>query len=94
MKFDWDPSKAELNWKKHRISFELASTVFDDPVHLSVPDPDHREERWVTIGIAVNIQLLVVVSTDRVNEGGEEIIRIISARKATRKERKSYEERI
>lgn len=94
LKFDWDPLKAELNWKKHGVSFELASTVFDDPIHLSVPDPDHREARWVTIGLAVNTQMLVVVSTDRIGLAGEEIVRIISARKATRKERESYEEGI
>jgi uncharacterized DUF497 family protein len=94
MKFDWDPIKAELNWKKHHVSFELASTVFDDPIHLSIPDPDHREARWVTIGITVNTQFLVVVSTDRINILGEEIVRIISARKATKRERKTYEEGI
>jgi uncharacterized DUF497 family protein len=94
LKFDWDPLKAELNWKKHGVSFELASTVFDDPIHLSVPDPDHREARWITIGSAVNAQILVVVSTDRINMMGEEVIRLISARKATRKERKSYAEGI
>jgi len=95
MKFDWDPAKARANLLKHGVSFTLASTVFDDPVHLSIPDPDWKEEeRWVTIGMASNSQTLVVVHTDRINVKGEEIIRMISARKATRKEKIEYEEGI
>lgn len=95
MKFDWDPEKAKANLSKHRISFVLATTIFDDPVHLSIPDPDWKgEERWVSIGMASNTQTLVVVHTDRLKLKGEEVIRIISARKATRKERKEYEEGI
>lgn len=95
MKFNWDPTKASSNLKKHKVPFELASTVFDDPYHLSVPDPDFRnEERWVTVGMAANTQLLVVVHTDRLIENDLEMVRIISARRATRKERKEYEEGI
>ncbi|PIR22552.1 MAG: hypothetical protein COV44_07355 [Deltaproteobacteria bacterium CG11_big_fil_rev_8_21_14_0_20_45_16] len=95
MKFDWDPEKAKANLSKHKISFALATTVFDDPIHLSIPDPDWKgEERWVSIGMASNTQTLVVVHTDRLRIAEEEVIRIISARKATRKERKEYEERI
>ena len=95
MKFEWDALKGEENRKKHGVSFALATSVFEDPAHLSIPDPQWRgEERWVTIGLALNTQMLVVVHTDRIEVGGREVIRIISARRATRKERRDYEEGI
>jgi len=95
MKFDWDPAKAEENLKKHKVSFEVATTVFDDLLHLSIEDPDsRREKRWVTIGFASTHKTLVVVHTDRLDVDGTEVIRIISARKATRKEKTVYEEGI
>lgn len=95
MLFFWDPEKAERNLKKHGVSFEVAQTVFDDPFHLSVLDVRHRgEERWVTMGQSVLQKMLVVVHTYRVVENHQEIIRIISARRATRKEAKQYEETI
>ena len=94
MLFIWDPDKAETNAKKHGISFDLAVTVFHDPFHLSVLDGKERgEERWVTIGLAADSQTLVVVHLYR-EAGSNELVRIISARKATRKEKKQYEEGI
>jgi uncharacterized DUF497 family protein len=94
MLFEWDPEKNASNIKKHRISFEIAITVFDDPLHLSVLDHKTRhEERWMTIGPAVTGAIIVVVHSYK--ELRElEIIRIISARHATRKEKKQYEEGI
>ncbi len=94
MKYFWDPRKAKSNLKKHRISFELALTVFDDPHHLSSLDTDAgEEERWVTIGVAADCLTLIVIHTYFQGEG-DEVIRIISARKATRAERRQYEEGI
>ncbi len=96
MQFQWDPHKAEKNVRKHGISFELAVTVFDDPLHVSIVDPESsiKEERWVTIGCSMDRRVTLVVHTYRVLEGNEEVIRIISARRATRKEKKDYEEGI
>lgn len=89
MEFEWNPDKAIINIEKHGISFQEASTVFDDPLSVTFPDPSHsiRENRCIIIGVSGFGQLLVVAHTDR-----EENIRIISARKATRKERRFYEE--
>jgi uncharacterized protein len=95
MLFSWDPEKAEQNFAKHKVSFEVAQTVFDDPYHLSLLDSrQHREERWVTIGKAVSTHTVVVVHTYKVLTDNNEFIRIISARRATRKEKKAYEEGI
>lgn len=90
MKFDWDSSKAESNKKKHHVSFELAITVFDDPYALIAPDPKHStlEAREWIIGES-DRGVLVVVFTRRL-EG--KLYRIISARRANRRERKLYEE--
>ncbi|MBI2339492.1 MAG: BrnT family toxin [Deltaproteobacteria bacterium] len=94
MLFSWDPAKAWVNVKKHGVSFELAQTVFDDPLHASVLDKrHHREERWVTLGLSAAAHILVVVHTYSVVKGTE-MIRIISARKATRREKRQYEEGI
>jgi uncharacterized DUF497 family protein len=89
LKFEWDPEKAEHNLDKHRVSFPEAATVFADPLSMTFYDPDHSvdEERYITIGHSGSDQLLMVAHTDR-----EDSIRIISARKATRRERRSYEE--
>lgn len=91
MRFEWDPRKDEANRKKHGISFEMAQQVFGDPLALSVPDEEHSEgeERWITVGQAGRLSLVVVVHTYRDTEE-EEVIRMISARKATPKERKQY----
>ncbi|MBD1999541.1 BrnT family toxin [Leptolyngbya sp. FACHB-541] len=89
MEFEWNPEKAAVNLRKHNISFQEAATVFDDSLSVTFPDPDHSvgENRYVTIGMSKLGQLLVVSHTDRENR-----TRIISARKATRQERKFYEE--
>jgi uncharacterized DUF497 family protein len=89
LEFEWDQAKAKKNLKKHGVSFEEASTVFGDPLALTIPDPLHSEDedRFVTLGNSERGRLLVVVGTDR-----EDRIRIISARVATRRERKDYEE--
>ncbi|MEH2052655.1 BrnT family toxin [Nostoc sp.] len=89
MEFEWNPEKAAFNLEKHDVSFQEASTVFNDPLSVTFPDPNHsiRENRYVIIGISGFGQLLVVAHTDR----GEKV-RVISARKATRHERRFYEE--
>jgi uncharacterized DUF497 family protein len=94
--FEWDSSKAEANLRKHGISFEVAATVFDDSLHLSIVDPasSAKEERWITIGRAVDYRTVLVVHTYKIKRGHEESVRIISARLATRKEKKQYEEGI
>jgi hypothetical protein len=90
MRFAWDEAKNRSNKAKHGVSFDLAKLVFDDPLHLSVPD-QHGEGRWRTIGYVGAVALLVVIHT-YVEQNGEETIRIISARKATRRERAIYEQ--
>jgi uncharacterized DUF497 family protein len=92
--FDWDPNKARVNRKNHGIVFEQASTIFLDPMMISVFDTEHSEleDRWVTIGIDKNGVLLVVVHTFQQLAADSCRIRIISARKATRKEFKQYQE--
>jgi uncharacterized DUF497 family protein len=89
LEFEWDDDKARKNLKKHGVSFEEASTLFGDPLALTIPDPLHSEEedRSITLGESHRRRLVAVVSTDRGDK-----IRIISARVATRKERKDYEE--
>jgi uncharacterized DUF497 family protein len=92
--FEWDINKAKLNIKKHSISFELASTVFTDSRALTIYDQEHSEdeERWVTIGMVKNTVIVVVCHTyTKIKALGNSIgIRIISARKATRKEKVVY----
>ncbi len=89
LNFEWNFEKAKENLKKHRVSFEEAATVFADLLSMSFPDPDHShgESRYLLIGRSFAGNILVVAHTERGSK-----IRIISARKATRKERKSYEE--
>ena len=86
MQFEWNPDKANSNLKKHSVSFNEASTVFNDPLSVTFPDPDHSfgEERYVIIGLSSANRILIVPHTDRV--------RIISAREATRNERRFYED--
>ena len=92
--FDWDPNKARINRKNHGIGFEQASTIFLDPKMIAVFDSEHseHEDRWATIGIDKNGILLVVVHTFQKIDNTCIKIRIISARKATRKEIKQYQE--
>jgi uncharacterized DUF497 family protein len=91
MRFVWDDKKSRTNKTKHGISFELARLVFDDPDALSLPDEFENEERWLTIGRVKELVALLVVHTLE-TENNEEVIRIISARKATRHETKAYED--
>ncbi len=87
MRFQYDPAKAVVNLKKHGISFADAEGVLEDPLALTVQDPDAEgEARFITIGMGSAGELLVVAYTERNDE-----YRIISARRPTRKERKSYE---
>ena len=87
--FKWDSAKAKNNLKNHHVSFEEASTVFGDPHSTTIPDPEHSldEERFVIIGLSYRLRTLIVVHTEKAN-----VIRIITAREATRHERKIYEE--
>ncbi len=94
MKFEWDPRKERINIEQHGVTFEEACYVFSDPYGLSRYDDEHSEEedRWLLLGRSMNQTLLVVVHliTD---EAGSEFVRIISARKANRKERLQYQHR-
>ena len=87
--FEWDRRKDSANRRNHGVGFAEASTVFDDPLSITIPDPDHSidEERFVIIGMSIKRSLLIVVHTIR----GERI-RLISARLATKYERRNYEE--
>jgi uncharacterized protein len=93
MRFVWDEQKSRRNLAKHKVSFDLARLVFDDPLHLSIPDPYEGEVRWQTMGLVKGVVVLLVVHTVEEKDGEEEI-RIISARKATNFEKKVYEGRI
>jgi len=89
VRFVWDPAKATTNLRKHRIGFHEAATVLRDPLSTTFPDYDHSivEARFVTIGVSTRGRLLVVAHTDR-----GDTIRIITARRATRREREFYEQ--
>ena len=88
--FEWNPEKAHRNRRKHQVSFADASTAFGDPLSLTIADPDHStdEERYILLGQTHTGQLVVVVHT--VREGDPEQIRLISARIATEREKRSY----
>ena len=90
LNFEWNPRKADANLKKHGVSFEEAATAFGDRLSIAVDDPDHSttdDARYVLLGMSHRIRLLVVVHVERGDN-----TRIISARTATRHERKTYEE--
>ena len=89
MNYDWDEEKAEINVKKHGVTFEEGASIFGDPFAITFPDPDHSEgeERLLSFGTSVNQRILVVCHIE--HELG---IRIISAREATSHERKTYQE--
>ena len=93
MRWIWDEAKNEANLRTHGLGFEAAVFVFDDPMSATLEDPYSHEHRWRTIGM-VGTQIVMVVHTwpDFDIETGEAIGRIISARKATRREREAYEE--
>jgi uncharacterized DUF497 family protein len=87
--FEWDPGKARLNRRKHRVSFQEAATVFGDPLAMTYSDPDHSmsEQRFITVGMSSAGRVLIVAHADR-----SETVRVISARKTTKREQKQYEE--
>ncbi len=88
--FEWDEDKAQENLQKHGIAFEEAKTVFNDPFLITFFDDEHSdaEDRYISIGVASNRKVLLVVHTER----GKFVIRLISCRKATLSERRVYEE--
>ena len=87
--FEWDPKKAESNLKKHGVSFDEGITAFGDPLSMNMPDPDHSEgeQRFIVLGTSAQSRTVVVSYTERPPR-----TRIISARLATRRERKQYED--
>jgi uncharacterized protein len=89
MEFEWDDTKAESNERKHGVSFVEALTVFADPLALTGSDPGHsdEEDRYITMGTSAVGRLLIVSHTDR-----EDKVRLISAREASRRERRDYED--
>ena len=92
MKYEWNEDKNKLNQEKHGISFEEAKEVFEDALQISKLDKrfSYFEERWITVGSTSKHKVLVVANLFFTDDG-EEIIRIISARKANKQERESYE---
>ncbi|HME73850.1 MAG TPA: BrnT family toxin [Myxococcota bacterium] len=87
--FEWDAQKARRNVEKHGVSFEKAVTAFSDPLSQSIPDPDHSdsEERFILMGLSRRSRLVVVAYTERGDR-----IRLITARLASRREKREYEE--
>lgn len=92
IRFEWDPAKARQNERKHGVAFSEAQTVFFDEHALLIDDPDHseREDRFLIVGVSLRRRILTVVHCYREQD---DLIRIISARKATARERGDYEER-
>ena len=91
--FEWDPVKAHVNLRKHGIGFERAADLFLDPLAISIFDEEHSEgeERWVTIGRDKHGKILVIVHTFAEVSADESAVRIISARKASKREVRQYE---
>ena len=91
--FEWDPAKARQNTRKHRITFERGATVFLDPNALSLFDDQHseEEERWITLGLDETGVLLVLSHTYHEETENSARVRLISARKATKNEKKQYQ---
>jgi uncharacterized DUF497 family protein len=92
--FEWDAIKAEANFKKHKVSFEEAKTVFNDPFLITYPDEEHSqaEDRFISIGVSATNKIVLVVHLEREVTEELTIIRIISCRKARVSERRVYEE--
>ena len=92
LRFEWDPKKALGNKRKHGVSFEEAETAFTDDFALLIDDPEHsnEEDRFLLLGLSARLRTLVVSHCYR---KADDVIRIISARKATRKEREAYDQR-
>jgi hypothetical protein len=91
MRWTWDEEKARRNLAKHKVSFERARFVFSDPRSFSLREDCETEERWLTFGLVNGVVVLAVAHTVEEHDD-EEVIRIISARRATRSEREKYEE--
>jgi len=93
LRFEWDSRKAAGNLRKHGVSFDEAQTAFADEHGLLLDDPEHsaEEDRFILLGLSVATRLLVVVHCYRAED---QVIRIVSARKADRQERRQYEERL
>jgi uncharacterized DUF497 family protein len=89
LRFEWDPAKAASNLRKHGVSFEEASTAFSDEHALLIDDPEHsaEEDRFILLGLSTTLRLLIVAHSYR---RGDDAIRLISARKATRPEKTAY----
>ncbi|MBU1055511.1 MAG: BrnT family toxin [Proteobacteria bacterium] len=94
--FEWDPIKARNNRDKHAVTFDEAASVFRDSKALSIFDPEHSEteDRWITLGISEKGRLLIVIHTFKEDSKEAATIRIISCRKATNHEGKTYGEKI
>ena len=92
--FDWDPKKEASNSAKHGVAFELAMTVFRDPLAATILDHEHGgdEERWITLGESVDGRLVLVVHTWVQTSADHALVRIISARRPTRREARQYKE--
>lgn len=92
--FEWDANKARANLRKHKVSFDEARTVFNDPLLVTFPDDEHsqQEERLISIGLSTTNKLLLIVHLEQVETQEYLLIRLISCRKATSLERKAYEE--
>ena len=90
MEFEWDEDKAAENLRKHKVAFTEAATVFGDPLGITVSDPDHssEEDRLITVGLSIRSRLLIVSHLDLGDR-----VRIISARRLTKTERRVYEEK-
>ena len=93
-RFEWDEAKSRSNTRKHGLSLRTATKVFEQPhlVHLDTRE-EYEEDRWIAVGL-IGLAVCVVVYSDRVDQHGTRIIRIISARKATRRESKSFEKKV
>ena len=91
--FEWDENKARINFEKHKISFEEASTIFADPLLITFMDEWHsdQEERFISIGLSERNRVLLAVHLEREEKNETIVIRVISCRKATQTERKRYE---
>jgi uncharacterized protein len=92
MEFEWDEQKNQLNQQKHGVSFEEAIEIFNDSLHISTLDFrfSYLEERWISIG-STSVQQIVVVAHLFITDQGEELVRLVSARKADKLERQEYE---
>jgi uncharacterized DUF497 family protein len=95
LRWIWDAEKNRTNRRDHKVSFEIAQLVFNDPLAITLPDPSSEEERWRTVGspsARTAVVVFIVHTWPEADATGEEVGRIISARKATSHERRAYEE--